>query len=163
MDRHDVVRQVYDAAYPRLVVQLLGVCGDRAEAEDAVQEAFVRAIGLGARFARLDNPEAWLRTVAVNHVKNRWRHLAIVRRTRIPVPGRGANELSPDHVALVEALSRLAPELRHTAVLHYIADLTTAQVAYELDVAEGTVKSRLSRARRELAPLLGDREEHEHV
>ena len=161
MDHHDAVRHVYDAAYARLVVQLLGVCGDRAEAEDAVQEAFVKAIVLGSRFARLDNPEAWLRTVAVNQVKNRWRHLAVVRRTRVAVPGAVAGELTPDHVVLVEALSRLAQELRMAAVLHYLADLTTAQIAHELDVPEGTVKSRLSRARRELAPLLSDHEEHE--
>jgi RNA polymerase sigma factor (sigma-70 family) len=164
MERRDGVRQVYDASYQRLVVQLLGVCGDRAEAEDAVQEAFIKAIGLGSGFARLDNPEAWLRTVAVNHVKNRWRHLGVVRRARIPTPGPSmVRELSPDHVVVVAALSRLTPDLRMVAVLHYIADLTTTQVARELDIAEGTVKSRLSRARKELGRLLSDREEREHV
>ena len=164
MDRHDGVRQVYDASYQRLVVQLLGVCGDRAEAEDAVQEAFIKAIGLGAGFSRLDNPEAWLRTVAVNHVKNRWRHLGVVRRARIPAPGPSTlRELSPDHVLVVSALAQLKPELRIVAVLHYVADLTTIQVARELDIAEGTVKSRLSRARKELGRLLDDREGSDHV
>ena len=162
MERHEVVGRVYDASYQRLVAQLLGVCGDLAEAEDAVQEAFIKAIRQGPRFADVDNPEAWLRTVAVNHVRNRWRHLAVVRRARVPAPGcRSEVELSPDHVALVTALARLPHDLRLTAVLHYVADLSTAQVAAELDVPEGTVKSRLSRARAVLADLL--REESEHV
>jgi RNA polymerase sigma-70 factor, ECF subfamily len=127
-----------------------------------VQEAFIKAIGQGAHFASVENPEAWLRTVAVNHVRNRWRHLGVVRRARVPAPG-GVREveLSPDHVALVTALAQLPHDLRLTAVLHYIADLSTAQVAAELDVPEGTVKSRLSRARAALADLL--REESEHV
>ncbi|KRF23475.1 RNA polymerase sigma factor [Phycicoccus sp. Soil803] len=162
MERHEVVSRVYDASYQRLVVQLLGVCGDLAEAEDAVQEAFIKAIRQGAHFARVDNPEAWLRTVAVNHVRNRWRHLGVVRRVRVPAPGGpGAVELTPDHVALVTALAQLPHDLRLTAVLHYVADLSTTQVAAELDIPEGTVKSRLSRARAALAELL--REESEHV
>jgi RNA polymerase sigma factor (sigma-70 family) len=162
MERHEVVGRVYDASYQRLVVQLLGVCGDLAEAEDAVQEAFIKAIRQGERFAGVDNPEAWLRTVAVKHVRNRWRHLAVVRRVRVPAPGSGREvELSPDHVAVVAALAQLPHDLRLTAVLHYVADLSTAKVAAELGVPEGTVKSRLSRARTALADLL--REESEHV
>src|SRR6478736_1802209 len=101
MDSQDAVRRVYAASYRRLVVQMLALSGDQAEAEDAVQEAFVKAIGLGRRFARLDNPEAWLRTVALNQLRNRWRHLAIVRRRGAQVPGPAmALELGPDHVAL---------------------------------------------------------------
>ena len=50
-------------SYPRLVVQLCVVTGDAAEAEDLVQEAFVRAAAAGRRFTKLDNHETWLRTV----------------------------------------------------------------------------------------------------
>lgn len=44
MDHDEQVREVYDGCYRRLVAQLFVVCGDLNEAEDAVQEAFVRAI-----------------------------------------------------------------------------------------------------------------------
>ena len=45
MTRQDFVREVYDVSYRRLVVQLFALTGDLAEAEDAVQEAFVAALG----------------------------------------------------------------------------------------------------------------------
>lgn len=110
MGDRDVVHDVYDACYRRLVVQLLAICGDQAEAEDAVQEAFVKAIGRASQFARLDNPEAWLRTVALNHVRNRWRHLGVVRRALPRLPGvQHTLDLSPDHVALVAALRKIPP------------------------------------------------------
>jgi RNA polymerase sigma-70 factor (ECF subfamily) len=64
---------VFEASYRRLVVQLYGVVGDLTEAEDLVQEAFVRAAGAGRRFVNVDNHEAWLRRTAVNLYRNRWR------------------------------------------------------------------------------------------
>ena len=71
--RQAALGRVYDASYRRLVGQLYGVRGDLAEAEDVVQEAFERAVAQGRRFDRLDNPEAWLRTVAVNLARTRHR------------------------------------------------------------------------------------------
>ena len=54
---------VFVRSYRRLVVRLYGVAGDLGEAEDLVQEAFVRAAAAGTRFIRVRNHEAWLRTV----------------------------------------------------------------------------------------------------
>ena len=62
--------ETFHRSYRRLVVQMYGVVGDLGEAEDLVQEAFVRAAAAGRRFTRVDNPEAWLRTVAVNLHRN---------------------------------------------------------------------------------------------
>jgi RNA polymerase sigma-70 factor (ECF subfamily) len=157
MAREDYVREVYDACYTRLVVQVLALTGDLAEAEDAVQEAFVAALGRTRTFAVLDNPEAWLRTVAVNHLRNRWRHLDVVRRLRTKVPGpTPAVDVGPEHVALVDALARLDSAHRTVVVLHYLADLSVADIALEVGVPEGTVKSRLARGRELLAPLLSE-------
>ena len=69
------VAQVFAASYRKLVVQLYGIVGNASEAEDLVQEAFVRAYAAGPRFTRVDNPEAWLRTTAVNLYRNRWRKM----------------------------------------------------------------------------------------
>lgn len=69
------LREVYAVAYPRLVGQLVGVTGDPAEAEDAVMEAFARAAPGRSSFHDADNPEAWLRTVAVNVARSRWRRV----------------------------------------------------------------------------------------
>lgn len=164
MSRSAVLHELYDASYGRLVLQLYASCGDLADAEDAVQEAFVKAVGQGRAFDRVLNPEAWLRTVALNHQRNSWRHAKVVRRFVSAVPG-GQNvpELGPDHVAVVQALAELDPDQRQVVVLRYLADLGTAEIAHELGVPEGTVKSRLSRGRERLAPMLDDREESDHV
>jgi DNA-directed RNA polymerase specialized sigma24 family protein len=71
----ETLQGVFSSSYRRLVVQLHGVVGDAAEAEDLVQEAFVRASAAGSRFRHVENPEAWLRTTAVDLHRNRWRRL----------------------------------------------------------------------------------------
>ncbi|MCW2797524.1 sigma-70 family RNA polymerase sigma factor [Nocardioides sp.] len=164
MTREDHVRGVYDASYRRLVVQLFALTGDLADAEDAVQEAFVTALGKGRAFADLDNPEAWLRTVAINHVRNRWRHTEVARRLRTKVPGpTPEGEVGAEHAALVEALAKLDLPHRTAVVLHYLADRSIGDISSELGVPEGTVKTRLARSRELLAPLLSEREEADHV
>lgn len=158
------LHELYDASYSRLVLQLFALCGDLADAEDAVQEAFVKAMGQGRAFGRVRNPEAWLRTAALNHQRNSWRHAKVVRKFVASVPGgQTTPELGPNHVAVVRALSELDPDQRQVVVLRYLADLGTAEIAHELGMPEGTVKSRLSRARERLAPWLDDREESDHV
>ena len=164
MAGEDYVREVYDASYLRLVVQVLTLTGDVAEAEDAVQEAFVTALGRQREFVGLENPEAWLRRVALNRVRNRWRHLEVVRRMRTRVPGPTPEvDVGPEHVALIQALSRLDDPHRTVVVLHYLADRSVADIAHELDVPEGTVKSRLARSRELLAPLLSESREADHA
>jgi RNA polymerase sigma factor (sigma-70 family) len=164
MAGEDRVREVYDASYLRLVVQIFALTGDLVDAEDAVQEAFVTALGRGRAFAELDNHEAWLRTVALNHVRNRWRHLEVVRRLRTKVPGPTPEaEVGPEHVALVDALAKLDLPHRTVVVLYYLADRSVPDIARELGIPTGTVKTRLARSRELLAPLLSEPEEADHA
>lgn len=160
--------ELYDASYRRLVVQIYAICGDLAQAEDAVQDAFVTALRKKSQLARISNPEAWVRTIALNEVRHGWRHASVVRRYQARVPGQqGPVEAGPEHVAIVTALRELDADQRVVVVLHYLADLAVADVAAQLGIPEGTVKSRLSRARERLAGLLddseGEREELRHV
>lgn len=153
--------ELYAASYQRLVIQLFAFCGEMSEAEDAVQEAFVAAIRRQRELARIHRPEAWLRTVAMNRVRSRWRHASVVRKFQATVPGPQAPvEVGPEHVALVTALGALDEDQRTVVVLHHLADLGTGDVALELGIPEGTVKSRLARARARLAELLGEGEHH---
>jgi len=155
------VHELYDAAYSRLVVQLYAICGDMADAEDAVQDAFVTAIRKQRQLQRVSNPEAWVRTVAVNRVRGSWRHAAVVRRYQPRVPGPQAPvEVGPEHVAIVTALAELDIDQRVVVVLHPLVDLGTAEIAAELGIPEGTVKSRLARARARLADLLDEEPRH---
>lgn len=117
----EFVHRVYVGSYQRLVGQLFAVCGDLAEAEDLVQEAFARAVQHHHRFARTANPEAWLRTVAVNLVRSRWRrHLVGHRVDRMSAAGRDSDvsDLSPDHVTLMSAMTQLPRATRGAARSH---------------------------------------------
>ena len=164
MRHEDRVRDLYDGCYRRLVGQLFAFCGDVGEAEEAVQEAFVRAVARPRTFARLDNPEAWLRTVAVNFARRRFRRATRYRgilaasRPPAPVPG-----LSADHVALVTALRQLPHEQREAIALFHVGDLPISEIASLLGVPDGTVKARLSRGRARLAPLLSDSDDPKEV
>jgi RNA polymerase sigma-70 factor (ECF subfamily) len=148
------LREVFDASYRKLVVQLYGVTGDFDEAEDLVQEAFVRAASSGRRFLRVDNKEAWLRTTAVNAHRSRWRKLRNGRRAQERMlPPRDPEGLE-DHLEIIAALRELPVQQRQVIALHYLADLPVHQIAEELGVPAGTVKSRLSRGRDALAARL---------
>ena len=147
--------EVCHASYRRLVVQMYGVVGDISEAEDLVQEAFVRAAAAGNRFLRADNHEAWLRTTALNVHRRRRRKLRKFAkiRDRLEQP----TELSgPDQfVAIVSAVRSLPEPTRQMIALHYLADLPVAEVASILGCPVGTVKSRLQLGRESLAVTLG--------
>ena len=157
--------EVYVASYRRLVGQLSGLTGDPVEAEDLVMEAFARAVTRHREFARVDNPEAWLRTVAVNLARSRWRRLRRMRSTPLQLAdGATADyaDLPADRVALLAALRALPAAQREAIALHHLADLPVHEVAATLGVPSGTVKARLARGRARLADLLGNLEEEEH-
>src|SRR4051794_35071907 len=150
----DRVREVFAISYRRLVGQLYGVCGDLTEAEEVVAEAFARAVQHQRTFARLDNPEAWLRTVAVNLSRTRFRRsLRDFSRERAPTHPAA---LTDDRLALIAALRKLPAAQREAIALHYLADLPIHEVAEATGSPIGTVKARLSRGRSALAVLLAD-------
>jgi RNA polymerase sigma-70 factor, ECF subfamily len=152
------LQEVFDQSYRRLVVQLYAVVGDAGEAEDLVQEAFVRASASGARFLRVDNPEAWLRRTAINHQRNRWRKLRNFSRVRPQLQASTDLPGLDEHLIVVDALRRIPRPQREVLALHYLADLPVLEIAAALGVPEGTVKSRLMRGREALAAVLGNEE-----
>ena len=148
------LRDVFDVSYRRLVVQLYGVTGSLDEAEDLVQEAFVRAAAAGRRFDRVENPEAWLRTTAINQHHSRWRKLRNGQRAQRRMLPPRAPEALEGHVEIISALRALPEAQRQVIALHYLADLPVDTIAEELGIPPGTVKSRLSRGRDALAAHL---------
>lgn len=159
----DDLRDLYAACYSRLVGVLTVAYGSTAEAEECVQEAFVRLLPRWQRVSQYDDPEAWLRTVAFRLLANRARKERNALRTLLrlgPVPPTPPPAENP--VAVRHALAQLPAGHREVLVLHYLAGLDVRGIADVLRVPEGTVKSRLSRARSALAPLLRD-EEVPHV
>jgi RNA polymerase sigma-70 factor (ECF subfamily) len=164
-DRREVddLDALYVGSYRRLVVQMYAICGNLQDAEDAVQEAFITAIRKRRTLRSVQNPEAWIRTVALHRVHRGWRHRAVVRRHQSTDRGeQPAVEVGPEHVALVTALKQLDPRQREVVVLHHLADLSVAEIAVQLEIAVGTVKSRLGRGRARLGELMVEREEPSH-
>jgi RNA polymerase sigma factor (sigma-70 family) len=150
--------EVYAGQYRRLVALVTVVAGSRSDAEEAVQEAFVRALGLTDRRAVVDDPGAWLYRVAVNVVRSRWRRSLLGQRitARLSTVDEVVIDQPDERLALLAALKRLSFEQREALALFYLADLSVEQIALRTDVPIGTVKARLSRGRDALARLLAD-------
>ena len=132
----------------RLYRAALAILGDPQEAEDAVQDAFVRF--LERRPENLENPGAWLTRVLVNGCKSRlrlaWRRVGPLPDT-LATPG-------PEEREELEELFSHPPEDRAVIHLHYYEGWSTDEIAQMLGCRPGTVRSRLFRARERLRKLL---------
>jgi RNA polymerase sigma-70 factor (ECF subfamily) len=152
----------YLAHYGRLVGQLLTMLGDLPEAEDAVQEAFARASVRWRWLSAYDAPDAWVRRVAFNVARNSLRRARSRLRAaqRLPRPAE-APAPSAELLDVLAAMRPLPLRLREALVLHYVTGLPVEEVARQLRVPAGTVKSRLARGRAALARRLGAAEGEE--
>ena len=153
-DDEQALRGLYAASYARLVGVVGAMCGSTQDAEEAVQDAFIRLMGQWPRVARYDDPEVWVRRVALGTASNRRRKaLNGVRAALRHGPPPPVAAPSGDAVDLRRALAALPQAQRRAVVLQNLG-MEVAQIARQLEVPEGTVKSRLSRARAALAPML---------
>ena len=149
-------RKVFNIAY-RFV-------GTYEEAEDLTQEIFFRVFRSLGSFDRRANFQTWLISVSRNFCIDRYRsgrrdREIFAREVDPAIVQAEARGLDPhervelqDRVALLrEALRSLSPPLRTAVVLRDIHELSYQEIAHQLGVAEGTVKSRINRGRTELA------------
>jgi RNA polymerase sigma-70 factor, ECF subfamily len=145
----------YAGSYRRLLGQLFAVTGDLAEAENHLQEAYARAFVRWARVRDYDLPEAWVRRVAINLAAMAERSLRRRARALLRLgPPPQVPELGPDLIDLHDALRALPLGQRQLIVLHHLVGLPVEEVARELRLAPGTVKSRLARGRAAMASSL---------
>jgi RNA polymerase sigma-70 factor, ECF subfamily len=150
--------QLYRTSRDRLAVQLAALTGNSAEANDVVQEAFMRAWLRWEAVGAYDDPEGWVRRVAHNLAVSRWRRAKkLVLRASLPA---ARTEIPGERMAIVAALQALPVAERRAIVLHHVAGLSVVDTARELRAPEGTVKSWLSRGRSRLASEL-DRPEQQ--
>lgn len=151
---------LYAGSFRRLVAQIYAMCGNVAEAQDCVQEAFVRAWDRRRSLDPDQSPEAWIRTAAYRLAVSRWRR---AQRALRPPDRSQLKESMPgpdtNRVALVRALQQLPADQRRAVVLHHLCDMPVRDIATETGVPVGTVKARLSRGRVALAALLAGSEE----
>ncbi|WP_432151131.1 SigE family RNA polymerase sigma factor [Streptomyces sp. bgisy029] len=148
----------YTATARRLVATVYAMSGDLAESEDAVQEAYARAWQRWDRLTREGDPLPWVRTVASRLAVSAWRRTRNRLRAQLrhgpASDDPGPSGASGDRAALVAALRELSPDQRRAVVLHHLLDLPVEEVARETGSTSGAVRTRLSRARRQLGERL---------
>ena len=145
--------------YPRLVAALALVTGDRDVATDAVDEACARAWEQVRRGTEIESLGAWIRVVALNVARGRFRRRVNERRARerlASFPARAADIDATAAVDVRRALAHLTARQREVVVLRYFLDLSVDDIATQLGIAGGTVKTTLHRARAALAAVLDD-------
>ena len=172
----DVLVEKHQDRVYRLALRLLS---DADAALDAAQETFVKAWRALPRFQGASLFTTWLTRIAINQCRNELRRRRTVkhqrplsldvpvgeseslRRDTLPAPGANAWEVARGKevaTACREALGELEPDAREVLLLREVEDLSYEDMAAILDVAVGTVRSRLHRARAELrrrvAPVL---------
>ena len=141
---------------PRLLAVARMACRDWHDAEDLVQEAYLRAFRSWHRVRGYGNPEAWLHTVLRHLIwarsKNRAREHEL--RAALPVP----RDSTPEETALasvvLEALDKLPPRQRAAIVLQCRYGMRQKEIAAELGVRRSTVAVSVRNARHSLEKLL---------
>ncbi|MEU0378412.1 SigE family RNA polymerase sigma factor [Streptomyces cyaneofuscatus] len=155
----------YAATAKRLVATVYAMTGDLAESEDAVQEAYARAWQRWDRLTREGDPLPWVRTVASRLGVSAWRRTRNRLRAQLrhgpASDDPGPSGVSGDRAALVAALRELRPDQRRAVVLHHLLDLPVEEVARETGSTSGAVRTRLSRARKQLGERLADMDTYE--
>jgi RNA polymerase sigma-70 factor (sigma-E family) len=157
----ELLTTLYTTHYRELVRLAAFLTGDRDNAEEVVQDAYVSVHGSWRRLRELDKAEAYLRTAVVNASRSRLRRRQVAQRHR-PEPQRdmaSAESFAVEHAqreAVLEALRALPRRQREAVVLRYYGDLSEAQTAAAMGCSTGAVKSHTSRAMAALRPLLED-------
>ena len=146
-------RRLYEASHRnvyRLVVRMVGL----QDAADVTQQVFLQAFRKIGQFSGRSQFATWIYRVTVNEALQ---HLRRSKRSRVqileqdPIDGSpDSHENVDDKEVLERALGRLEPDLRSTFLLREVEGLSYSGIAGALEIPEGTVGSRLNRARREL-------------
>ncbi len=146
--RLEILVTTYENTLYRAALAILGDCH---EAEDAVQDAFLRYWERAPDFESPEHERAWLLRVLVNGCKSRLR--APWRRRTAPLL-ETYPAASPEEQETLEAIQALPLKERTAVHLYYYEGYHTAEIAALTGQREGTVRSQLSRARARLRVLL---------
>jgi RNA polymerase sigma-70 factor (sigma-E family) len=157
----DRLTELYTAHYRSLVRLAAFLTGDRDNAEEVVQDAYVKVHGSWRGLREPDKAEAYLRTAVVNLSRSRLRRRQVAARHRPePLSDVASAEASAmrtvQREAVLHALQQLPRRQREAVVLRYYGDLSEAQTASAMGCSVGAVKSHTSRAMAALRPLLED-------
>jgi len=161
-------RQLYRRHTPYLyqfTLRILG--GNELEAEDVIQETWIRAVEGLAGFRWQAQLRTWLGGIALNLCRGVFRRKDLAWLLPEEAPEPSVTPTSDDRLDLERALARLPDGYRTVLVLHDVEGFKHEEIASALGTTTGTSKSQLHRARRAvralLEPATGTNEEHEHA
>ena len=157
LDRSADYDETFREHYWPMVRSLSVACGDREAAADAVQDAFTRAYVRWRRISRYDHPAGWIRHVALNRLRDHFRH----EQRGVLVRARLANDAEVDSTAAASAVSAASerddelmvavanlPQQQRIAVsLFYVEQLSVREIAASMKLSDGAVKYHLHAGR----------------
>ncbi len=147
----------YRDHYPAVLGLVFAVSGSRSGAEDLAQDAFVKAHQKWEEVSTYTSPGAWVRTVAINLARSRFRRLMAERKAFGRLAGLTPTafpDLEPPNERFWEAVRSLPRRQSEVVALHYLEDMSVADVATVLGIAESSVKNSLAQARSTLSKKL---------
>jgi RNA polymerase sigma-70 factor (ECF subfamily) len=146
----------YYASYRSVLRAVVLLVPSVEDAHDVTQEAYARALARWDVVGELESPEGWVRRVAMNAAIDLSRRNRSRRSAHRLLAGRGEAHQPVDgsSIDVERAIARLKPAQRQAIVLHYLLDMSVADIARETDRPIGSVKTNLARGRAALAALL---------
>ena len=156
----------FEELYEKYATDVLRVSyfylGDRQRAEDVCQDVFVRLITNAPQLEE-GREKAWLLKVALNRCRDLWRG-AWVKRVVLgspvfeTIPAPDDTERRDEEEAMMKAIHKLPAAFREAILLFYYQGYGIGEMAEMLNLPEGTISSRLSRARKKLEQILKEEE-----
>lgn len=143
--------------HPRLFAALCLTTGNRHEAEEIAQDAFLGVLERWQRVSGMDDPTAFLFTIAMNLFRKRYRRTKLGAKLPMqrPVPDDVFGAIN-DRDTVVRALRDLTPRQRAAIVLTAILDYPTTEAARILRIKESTVRALATQARTQMRSTIGD-------
>jgi RNA polymerase sigma-70 factor (ECF subfamily) len=154
--------EFYRAKYRRLFTALCLVTGDRHEAEEVAQEAFVRVFERWDHVGLLDDPTGYVFRVSMNVFRGRYRRASLGLRRALSLAPAATDNLAgvETHDAVVRLLLALEPKQRAAVLLTAILDYSTEEAGRMLGLRASSVRSLTTRARARMKQEVVDPHEH---
>ncbi|MCD9594186.1 RNA polymerase sigma factor [Streptomyces sp. 8ZJF_21] len=147
----------YARTYPWLAARAVMLSGNRQNAEDAVQEAYIEAMRRWPEVRTYASPEAWVTTTMRRKLSRdgrrwwfRWKPVEMT----VPVAATASVEETAEALAALRALGTLPPRQRQVVVMHSLEGMSYQAISTELGISVGSVGSNLHKARARLSLLL---------